>query len=131
MGRYLTIFAFAFLVATVAGTAAAVTIDSHPQQVRLSEHTVTADKKFSIDVRSTVYAGNDIDGYDVTVRNDGSTQLSVDVTVQLRTLDGTLVAQTSDSATALTGSTATVTVRFDTPVTTAAFDHVVVEATVS
>lgn len=121
----------ALVVGSVAGTASAVPIQSFSQQVTQSDHEVTSGKKVTIDTRSTVYSGSDVDGYDVTVRNDASTKLTINVTVQLLTLDGTVVASTSAENVVLTGTTYTFGLRFDAVVAPSAFDRVAVETVAS
>lgn len=129
MGRRVAVAVIlSVVVGVTAGTVAAVTIDMHPQQVTLSDHGVTAGKEYSIDERTTVYSSAGIDGYDVIIRNDGSTDLSINVTVRLLTIDGSVVATASESVTVLTGATATANVRFDTSVNVSAYDWVEVEA---
>lgn len=126
-----TVAVLALVVGSVAGTASAVPIQSFPQQVTQSDHEVTSGKKVTIDTRSTVYSGSDVDGYDVTVRNDESTKLTINVTVQLLTLDGTVVASTSAENVVLTGTTSTFGLRFDAVVAPSAFDRVAVKTVAS
>lgn len=129
MGRRLAVaVVLTMLTGATAGAAAAVVIDSHPQRLTQSDHEVAAGEAFSVDERTTVYAGADVAGFDVVVRNAGSTDLTVTVTARLLALDGTVVASASESVTVLTGGTATASVRFDAPVGTATYDRLHVEA---
>lgn len=129
--RIPVIVVLALIVGTVTGTVSAVPVEAFPQQVTQSDQEVTSGKKVSIDRRSTVYSGADIHGYDVTVRNDESTKLTVNVTVRLLTLDGTVVATESGETIVLTGTSDTVEIRFDPVVESSAFDRVEVEAAAS
>lgn len=129
--RIIAMTVLALVVGSIAGTAGAVTIESFPQQVTQGDHEVTSGKKISIDTRATVYSGSAVDGYDVTVRNDGSAKLTINVTVRLLLLDGTDIATASAENIVLTGSTYTFGIRFDVAVDPSTFDKVVVEAAAS
>lgn len=109
----------------------AVPIGAFPQHVTQNDHEVPSGEQVSIDARSTVYAGSAIQGYDVTVRNDGILNLTVNVTVRLSTLDGTVVATASAETLVLVGTSDTFAVRFDAAVPSSAFDRVSVEAVAS
>lgn len=123
--------ALLLVVTGVGATAGAVAIESFPQRVNQVDHEVTSGKMVSIETRSTVYAGNGVGGYDITVRNDGGTKLTVDVTVRLSTLDGTVVATESMQDIVLTGTSYTFELRFATAVEPSAFERTGVEAVVS
>lgn len=99
------------VVGAVVGTAGAVSVLTADQRVVLGEHSVTGSEKYSIDRREAVYNGSAIGGYDVTIRNDLSTDLRVNVTVELRDLDGNVVEAESREATVAT--TATIRIPFD------------------
>lgn len=128
MGRCVSVVLMLVVVGSVAGTVSAVPIGAFPQHVTQNDHEVPSDEQVSIDARSTVYAGSAIQGYDVTVRNDGIQNLTVKVTVRLSTLDGTVVATASAENLVLIGTSDTFAVRFDAAVPSSAFDRVGVEA---
>lgn len=118
-------------VGSVAGAVAPVAVETFPQRLTQSEHRVSAGTLVSVTDRTAVYAGSDVDGYDVTVRNDESTKMTINVTVRLSTLDGTVVATTSEETVVLTGTSHTFGPRFASPVARSAFDRVSVDVVVS
>lgn len=119
------------VVGSVAGAVAPVTVGTFPQRLTQSEHRVSGASLVSVDDHVTVYAGSDVDGYDVTVRNDDATKMTVNVTVRLSTLDGTVVATASEETVVLTGTIHTFGPRFAAPVVPSSFDRTVVVVTVS
>lgn len=101
------------VVVAVAGTAGGVTIQSFPQTVTLSSTGVANDNAVSVDEYRAQFNGSSVDGYNVTVRNDGSSNLNTNVTVRLKTVDGTVVASASKEGTVLTGERIQLQVWFD------------------
>ena len=129
--RISVVVVLALVVGSITGFVSAVPLDSFPQQVTQGDHEVTSGEKVSIDARSTVYSRSNIRGYDVTVCNDESSKLTVNVTVRLLTLNGTIIATVSAETVVLTGTTYTFELRFDPVVKSSAFNRVVVEAVAS
>lgn len=101
------------VLGTVAGFANAVSIPTFDQKVILSEHDVTGNEQYSIANRTANYNGTAIDGYDVTVKNDASADIKVNVTVRLKDLGGTVLESVSTTTVVVT--TADVTLTFDSP----------------
>lgn len=129
--RFVVVAVLVGLLGAIAGIAAAVPIDSFPQRVTQGEHDVTSGRDISIDSRSTVYSGSSVAGADVIVRNDGGTDLTINVTVRLVTHEGTVVASAAADNIVLTGTSQTFEIRFASAVDPSTYDRVEVEAVVA
>lgn len=113
----------------VVGTAGAVTVDSFPQQLVLSTSEIANDNGVSVDKHRALYNGTDVGGYNVTVRNDASVNMNANVTVRLKTTDGSVVDSASKEASVLTGESVSIDVWFATPHGLDTFAWVEVEVT--
>lgn len=114
------------VLGAVVGVASAVSIPTFDQEVILSEHDVTGNEQYSIADRTAVYNGTAVEGYDISIKNDGSTDIEVNVTAKLKDLDGNVLETVS--TTTLVVTSAEVTLTFGSPWAPGEFAWVYVSA---
>lgn len=103
---------FFLLVAVAVGTASGVVVDHvAPDPITLGTGAVDGTKKVAVDSISVDYGSGGASGMTVVVNNTGG-ELTVTVTGELRTLDGSSIASSSETMVLTSDGKATVTLTF-------------------